>query len=151
MRRREGHVGQGGQSRAGKSVVKDGSARARQSTGPDERKVVVPSPVGQKGYTGNPGGRPKALKEIERMLNEEHRTVDNMRAVYARLKFLALGEPVEVTFRGAVVRIDLKADPAFMKLYLERVVGPVKDLDDLDELLKDAPPEAIEFLRGLVH
>jgi hypothetical protein len=45
----------------------------------------------------------------------------------------------------------LKADPAFMKLYLERVVGPVKDLDDLDELLKDAPPEAIEFLRGLVH
>ena len=131
--------------------MKDGSARARQSTGPDERKVVVPSPVGQKGYTGNPGGRPKALKEIERMLNEEHRTVDNMRAVYARLKFLALGEPVEVTFRGAVVRIDLKADPAFMKLYLERVVGPVKDLDDLDELLKDAPPEAIEFLRGLVH
>jgi hypothetical protein len=118
-------------------VVKDGSARARQSTGPDERKAVVPSPVGQKGYTGNPGGRPKALKEIERMLNEEHRTVESMREVFATVKALAL--------RGE------KGDSGYLKLYLERVLGPVKDLDDLDELLKDAPPEAIEFLRGLVH
>lgn len=95
------------------------------------------TPVGQKGYTGNPGGRPKALKDIERMLNDKHRTVDNMRGVFDQLLALA-------------VRGD-KGDAAYMKLYLERVLGPVKDLDDLDELLKDAPPEAIEFLKALVH
>jgi hypothetical protein len=106
---------------------------ASQNTPAAKRKT----PVGQKGYTGNPGGRPKALKDIERMLNDRHRAVENMRGVFDQLLALAT--------RGS------KGDAAYMKLYLERVLGPVKDLDDLDELLKDAPPEAIEFLRGLVH
>jgi hypothetical protein len=89
------------------------------------------------GNGANPGGRPKALKDIERMLNDRHRTAENMRGVFDQLLVLAV--------RGE------KGDAAYMKLYLERVLGPVKDLDDLDDLLKDAPPEAIEFLRGLVH
>lgn len=91
----------------------------------------------RKGVSGNPGGRPKALREIEAMLNAEHRTVANMREVFNTLKLLAL--------RGE------KGDSGYAKLYLERVLGPVKDLDDLDDLLRDAPPEAIEFLRTLVH
>lgn len=118
----------------------------RHGTPPDETAIARKSPVGQKGYTGNPGGRPKRLREIEAMLDGEHRTVDNMRQVYNRLKFLALGEPVEVMFRGAVVRIELEADPAFMKLYLERVIGPVKELE-VD--LSDAPPDVLEYLLKL--
>lgn len=116
----------------------------RHGTPPDA--IVRKSPVGQKGYTGNPGGRPKRLREIEAMLDAEHRTVDNMRQVYNRLKFLALGEPVEVLFKGTVVNIKLEADPAFMKLYLERVIGPVKELE-VD--LSDAPPEVLEYLLKL--
>jgi hypothetical protein len=96
-----------------------------------------PFAVGADPRRGTSGGRPKALRDIEAMLNAEHRTVESMREVFATVKALAL--------RGE------KGDSGYLKLYLERVLGPVKDLDDLDELLKDAPPEAIEFLRGLVH
>lgn len=85
----------------------------------------------------NPGGRPKALKDIEAMLTREHRDPKKLSVVFAQLLALAL--------RGE------KGDAAYMKLYLERVLGPVKDLDDLDELMRDAPPEVIEFLKKVVH
>ena len=87
--------------------------------------------------TANPGGRPKALREIEQMLTREHRNVNNMKLVFETLRMFAL--------RGD------KGDAAYAKLYLERVLGPVKDLDDLDELMRDAPPEVIEFLKKVVH
>jgi hypothetical protein len=99
----------------------------RQSTPPAKK-----SPVGTKGYTGNPGGRPKALREIEAMLNREHRNVANMKLVFDTIRMLAL--------RGE------KGDSGYAKLYLERVLGPVKDID-ID--LTDAPPEVIEFLKNL--
>ena len=85
-----------------------------------------------KGSTANPGGRPKALREIEAMLNAEHRTVANMREVFATVKMLAL--------RGE------KGDSGYLKLYLERVLGPVKDIE-ID--LTDAPPEVLAYLRSL--
>lgn len=103
--------------------------------------------MGQKGYTGNPGGRPKVLREIEAMLNAEHRTVDNMREVFGRLKALAMGEVVTIRTKDGEIKIDLRAEPGFMKLYLERILGPVKDLDDLDKLMEDAPPEVVEWIR----
>lgn len=95
---------------------------------------------------GTSGGRPAKLREIEAMLDAEHRNVENMREVFARLKFLALGEPVLVMHRGHEVRIELKAHPEFMRLYLERVLGPVKELIP-DEWLADAPDEVVEWLR----
>lgn len=98
------------------------------------------------GQSANPGGKSRKLRDIERMLDEEHRDIDKMREVFARLRFLALGEPVMVMFRGKEVRIDLKADPAFMKLYLDRVLGPVKELISEDELA-DAPDVVIDWLR----
>jgi hypothetical protein len=82
------------------------------------------------------------------MLDEEHRTVENMRVVFARLKFLALGEAVMVMFRGKEVRIDLKADAAFMSLYLERVIGPV-ERGKID--LTDAPDDVVEYLARKLH
>lgn len=115
-----------------------------QSTQADRPKG---SPVGQKGYTGNPGGRPKVLREIEAMLNAEHRTVDNMREVFGRLKALALGQVVTIRAKdGSELRLELQAEPGFMKLYLERILGPVKDLDDLDKLMEDAPREVREWI-----
>lgn len=91
-----------------------------------------PFAVGDDARRGTSGGRPKALREIEAMLNAEHRTVANMREVFATVKALAL--------RGE------KGDSGYLKLYLERVLGPVKDIE-ID--LTDAPPEVISYLRGL--
>lgn len=112
---------------------------------------VVRAPDGRwKPGAGSPnaGGRPRKLREIETMLDEEHRTVENMRPVFARLKFLALGEPVEVMFRGSVVRIELKADAAFMSLYLDRVLGPMAK-GQID--LSDAPQEVVDYLAHKLH
>lgn len=84
----------------------------------------------RKGQSGNPGGRPRMLVAIERMLDENHRGVAHMATVFDRLLALAMGELVTVTGAGGEVTIQLRADPAFMKLYLDRVLGPVKARDD---------------------
>lgn len=97
----------------------------------------------QHGTSGNPGGKPKKLREIEAMLDAEHRTPENMRQVFARLRVLAMGEVIEVAHKDGTVIVQLKAIPDFMRLYLERVMGPVKDLE-ID--LATAPPEALSWL-----
>lgn len=93
------------------------------------RAVVLGRPF-VKGVSANPGGRPKKLVEIERMLDEDHRDVTKMREVFARLRALAMGEIVTVVDRHGKVDLELDADPAFMKLYLDRVMGAVKAKDD---------------------
>ena len=98
----------------------------------------------QGGPSPNPGGRPRKLRDIEAMLDAEHRTVENMREVFGRLKALALGEVVTVTGRDGEVKLELQADGRFMALYLDRLLGPVKALE-ID--LTDAPPEALTYLR----
>jgi hypothetical protein len=102
------------------------------------------------GNRANPGGRPKALRDIEAMLDAEHRTVGNLRDVFARLKALALGEVVEVPVPGGEgeTRVELRADPRFMDLYLNRVLGPVKELK-ID--LADAPDEVVAYLAEKLH
>ncbi len=101
------------------------------------------------GTSPNPGGKPKKLREIEAMLDAEHRTVENMRAVFAKLKAIALGEATceTVTKDGDVIEFRPPADGAFAKLYLERVLGPVKEVEEID--LSDAPPEVLTYLRNL--
>lgn len=108
------------------------------------------------GGSPNPGGRPKALAEIQRMLDEEHRNVSSMREVFARLKSFAIGESVIVPhLTDDGTRLELKAevqaDPRFMALYLAYVVGPPKPVENelpaqLQEILKDAPPEVMRYL-----
>lgn len=67
-----------------------------------------------------------------------------MRPVFARLRALALGEVVTVTGRDGDVDIELKADPAFMKLYLDRLLGPVKARDaELDDAIEGKLMELI--------
>lgn len=95
--------------------------------------------------------RGKRLREMERMLNAEHRNVEKSKELYTRLRALALGEVIVVPYCGPNGDIELKAtltaDPAFMKLYLDRVYGPVKPLEDESLDLSDAPTETIEYLR----
>lgn len=113
-----------------------------ESTGPD----VARSESGKwlPGASPNPGGKPRKLREIEAMLDQEHRTVENMREVFTRLKALALGEFVTKVDKEGHTEVELQADARFMGLYLDRVMGPVKDLE-ID--LTDAPAEALEYLR----
>lgn len=99
------------------------------------------------GSSANPSGQTKAMAEIQAMLNAEHRTAANMREVFARLKSLALGEIVTVTDREGNVDLELKADARFMQLYLDRTLGPVKELD-VD--LTGVSPEALAELRGVL-
>lgn len=88
----------------------------------NERGQLLP------GYTANPGGKPRKLVEIENMLDAEHRTVENMREVFTRLKALAMGEVVEVrNDKGVVVDVQLRAHPGFMQLYIRRLLGPESD------------------------
>lgn len=87
---------------------------------------------------GTNGGRPAKLAEIEAMLDTEHRDVSKMREVFERLRALSFGEPVEITDReGNVIRVELRAHPGFMKLYLDRLMGPVRE-DDGTSPLQDA-------------
>lgn len=92
----------------------------------------------------NPGGRPKKLTLIEKMLDEEFRGVDHMREVYTRLRALALGELVTVVGKDGEVTVELQADPAFMKMLLERLQGPVT-APPID--LTDVPEEELRVLR----
>ena len=110
-----------------------------QSSTPERKVVGRPFPPGT---SGNPGGRPKALRDIEKMLDAEHRNPENMRAVFDRLRALALGEVVTVATPDGSADVELHAEPAFMKLYLERVMGPVKELEPD---LADAPDEVLRW------
>lgn len=97
------------------------------------------------------GGRPKRLREIEQMLNKEHRNLEKMRELFARLRSLAMGEPILIPVMTAsgemTVAAKLEADPAFMKLYLERTLGKAKVFeDDID--FSDAPAEFLEYIKS---
>ena len=103
-------------------------------------------------------GRPKVIGAIQEMLDKEHRNVDNMRAIFNRLRALAMGDVIVVplTNRNGKLEFDengeikwevkVNADARFMQLYLERLLGPAKHPDDeLD--FSDAPEAVIEYLR----
>jgi hypothetical protein len=94
------------------------------------------------------GSRPKLVVEIEEALAAEHRTVENMKAVFQRLKVLATEDVVSTwTDDGGHVHESVRQpNPAFMKLYLERVLGPVQD-DASDKIQRLAR----ELLDGMLE
>ena len=97
------------------------------------------------GNRANPGGKPKALREIEAMLDAEHRTVANMKEVMAQLRAMATENVITrwTDKEGKEHESIRQPNPAFMALYLDRVLGPVKELK-ID--LSDAPDEVVAYL-----
>ena len=116
-----------------------------------ERQITTPDVKRGKrgkwlpGASPNPGGRPKKLVEIERMLDADHRNLENMREVFAQLRALATENVIgRWTDKDGNERESIRQpNPAFMQMYLERTLGPVKPIE-LD--LTDAPPEALKRL-----
>lgn len=97
------------------------------------------------GSSPNPGGKPKKLVEIEAMLDAEHRTVANMKEVFAQLRAMATENIISrwIDKDGNEHESIKQPNPAFMQLYLERILGPVKELK-ID--LSDAPDEVVAYL-----
>lgn len=95
------------------------------------------------GTSGNPGGVPKWRRDIERMLDDEHRTVDQMRETFALIRKVAHGVLKPVFFKGQECGYVMVYDGAWMELYLNRVIGPVKDIK-VD--LTDAPADVVEWI-----
>ena len=97
------------------------------------------------GNRANPGGRPKKLVEIERMLDEEHRNVASVKEVFAQLKAMATENVISrwTDKDGGEHESIRQPNPAFMAMYLDRILGPVKELK-LD--LADAPEEVVTWL-----
>lgn len=114
-----------------------------ESNKPERKRRNGPGRPFQPGQSGNPGGKPKKLREIENMLDAEHRTVENLRPVYAKLREVAMGVVKNVWHKGIVCGQEIEYSAAFMDLYLNRVVGPVQEIK-VD--LSDAPDEVVRYL-----
>ena len=110
---------------------------------PPARKRGNPNMV-TGGPSLNPGGRPKKLVEIEAALDAEHRTVANMKEVFAQLRVMATENIVSSwTDKDGNEHTSIRQpNPAFMAMYLERVLGPVRDIEPD---LSDAPDEVVRW------
>ena len=84
------------------------------------------------------------------MIDDEHRTVENIREVFAQLKAMATEAVItrHTDAEGNTTESIKQPNPAFLAMYLDRVLGPVKQLLD-DDALVDAPDAVIEWLRSL--
>lgn len=109
----------------------------KQSVARDAQGRILP------GQTGNAGGRPRKLVEIEAMLDEEHRTVEEMRETYRILREVARGVDEPVFYKGVVCGTKRVYSSAHMEIYLNRLQGRVKEAK-VD--LSDAPPEVLAYL-----
>lgn len=113
-----------------------------------ERPRRGPGRPFQPGESGNPGGKPKKLREIEAMLDAEHRTVEQIRETFRVLREVAHGVNEPVFYKGVICGEKRVYSSAHMEIYLNRVLGPVKELK-ID--LTDAPDEVVRFLAERVN
>lgn len=117
---------------------------------PPENKPAEARKAGQfpPGVSGNPGGRPKKLREIEAMLDAEFRTVEGVREAMTVLRKLAVsGVTNDVFFEGCRCGEKTEYSPAYMEMYLCRILGPVKEqVSELD--LSGMSDAALEELRA---
>ena len=98
------------------------------------------------GPSPNPGGKPRKLVEIERMLDEEFRTVEQTRENYQVLRRLALeGAQSEMYTPTGVAYMKTTFHPAYMEQLFNRLYGPIREVP-VD--LKDATDEFLTELRG---
>lgn len=77
------------------------------------------------------------------MLDAEHRTVEQMRETFALIRKIAHGVEKPVFYQGVVCGYVMVYDGAWMDLYLNRIIGPVKELK-VD--LTDAPEDVVKWI-----
>jgi len=101
----------------------------------------------QGGPSPNPGGRPKRLVEIEKMLDAEFRDVASIREAFTVLRKLALQGVTNDVFDKEGCRCGEKTTyhPAYMAMLFDLLLGPVKDLP-ID--LSHASDETLKYLRA---
>lgn len=117
-----------------------------ENNGPDKRGPGNPAWV-KGGDSPNPGGRPKRLVEIEKMLDAEFRDIASTRENYQVLRKLALQGVTNDVFDKDGCRIGEKTThhPAYMEQLFNRLYGPIKELP-LD--LSDASDEFVMELHN---
>lgn len=118
------------------------------ATDPSKKRKRGPGRPFKPGETGNAGGRPKSIREVEKMLDAEHRNPEKMRETFDLIRKVAHGVDEPVYYRGEVCGHIRKYQGGWMELYLNRVLGPIRDIE-VD--LEDAPPEVVEWLRENIH
>ena len=99
------------------------------------------------GPSPNPGGKPRKLVEIERMLDEEFRDIASTRENYQVLRKLALQGVTNDVYDvkgGGVVGQKTTFHPAYMEQLFNRLYGPIREVP-VD--LKDATDEFLMELR----
>jgi len=102
-------------------------------TGTFETSVVARSTKDDRlSNRGLGGDLSKRRRRIERMIKNNHGTVENMEQVFERLRILAMGKPAVIDFGDGAVEYTIKADAQFMKLYLDRVIGPVRNDEQIE-------------------
>lgn len=77
------------------------------------------------------------------MLDAEHRTVEKMRETFKLIRRIAHGVDEPVFYQGVACGYKRVYDGGWMELYLNRVLGPIKELK-VD--LSDAPPDVLEWI-----
>lgn len=84
------------------------------------------------------------------MLDAEHRTVEQLRPVFDLIRKVAMGVEKGIYFKGMRVDTEIVYDAGWMALYLNRVLGPIREIlsdEEVEDLLKDAPDPVIDWWR----
>lgn len=76
------------------------------------------------------------------MLERDHRNPKKMARTFKLIRRVAHGVDEPVYYQGAICGYKRKYDAGWMELYLNRVLGPVREPIDLS----DAPPEVLDYL-----
>lgn len=112
----------------------------------DDKTPRDPAGLFLPGTSPNPGGRPRKLREIEQLIDVEFRCYEEVRQGYLTLRALAFNGVKNPVFspKGIPIGEKVTYHPAYLEMWFNRIVGPVKDLD-LD--FSDATPEQIEYMK----
>jgi hypothetical protein len=84
-------------------------------------------------------------RRIEKMLQNEFATVDEMRETFVRLKALALGGVQTITEKDGAVTLVIEPKPQFMQMWLDRLIGPVRNDEQIEKAVEKRLAEMLEL------
>jgi hypothetical protein len=84
-------------------------------------------------------------RRIEKMLQNEFATVDEMRETFVRLKALAFGEVKYLKGTDDELVSTLDAKPQYMAMWLDRLIGPVRNDEQIEKAVEKRLAEMLEL------